>query len=306
MADSFKTAGRAAGEMRCMTKTPDLNAAARFMAETGRVLDQRRFQLFFRGGASTPVRDAVAAYRNPDGGFGNTLEPDLRCPLSQPAPTEMALRLLDEAAAWDAGLVQDACDWLQRNEAVGGGATMVEANVTDWPRAPWWVPEGGRPASLIQTGLIAGVLHSRGETNPWLARATEVMWERIGGLSEPGPYEMFGVLKFLECVPDRARAQRAFDVVGPMLLDRKLVELDPDAPGEVHGVLSFAPNPESMARVLFDAAAVDAHLDKLAAGQQDDGGWTFNWPQWSAAAALDWRGFMTVEALTVLRANDRL
>ncbi len=306
MADSFKTAGLPAAEMVGMTKSPDLNAADRFMAEVGRVLDQRRFQLFFRGGAATPVRDAVAAYRNADGGFGNTLEPDCRCPLSQPAPTEMALRMLDEAAAWDAGLVQDACDWLQRNEAVGGGATGVEATITDWPRAPWWVPEDGRPASLIQTGQIAGVLHSRGVTHPWLTRATEVMWERIGGLSEPAPYEMFGVLKFLECVPDRQRAQRAFDAVGPLILERKLVELDPWASGETHGVLSFAPKPESMARVLFDAATVDAHLDKLAAGQQDDGGWTFNWPQWSTAATLDWRGFMTVDALLVLRANGRL
>jgi hypothetical protein len=306
MADSFKTAGRAAGEMGCMTKTPDLNAAGRFMADTGRVLDQRRFQLFFNGGSAAPVRDAVAAYRNADGGFGNALEPDCRCPLSQPAPTEMALRLLDEAGLWDTELVRDACDWLQRNEAVGGGATMVEATVTDWPRAPWWEPEDGRPASLIQTGLIAGVLLSRGVTHPWLTRATEVMWERIGTLTAPGPYEMFGVLRFLECVPDRDRAQRAFDAVGPLLLDRKLVELDPDAPGETHGVLAFAPRPESMARVLFDGAAVDAHLDHLARGQQDDGGWTFNWPQWSDAAALDWRGFMTVDALTLLRANGRL
>jgi hypothetical protein len=270
------------------------------------VLDQRRFQLFFRGGASTPVRDAVAAYRNPDGGFGNALEPDLRCPLSQTGSTEMALRMLDDAAVWDAGLVQDACDWLQRNEAAGGGATAVEASATDWPHAPWWQPEDGRPASLIQTGQIAGVLHSRGVTNPWLTRATDVMWEQIDVLSEPAPYNMFGVLKFLQCVPDRERAQRAFDAVGPLILERKLVELDPDAPGEVHGVLSFAPKPDSMARVLFDAATVDAHLDKLAAGQQDDGGWTFNWPQWSAAATLDWRGFMTVDALTVLWANGRL
>jgi hypothetical protein len=306
VADSFKTAGPVAGEMSRMKKTPDLNAADRFLAEVGRVLDQRRFQLFFRGGAATPVRDAVAAYRNADGGFGNALEPDLRCPLSQPAPTEMALRTMDEASAWDADLVRDACDWLERNEAVGGGATMVEATVTDWPRAPWWEPEDGRPASLIQTGLIAGALHSRGVTHPWLDRATDVMWERIGELSAPGPYEMFGVLKFLECVPDRDRARQAFGKVGSLLLDLKLVELDPDAPGETHGVLAFAPKPESMARALFDAATIDAHLDKLAAGQQEDGGWTFNWPQWSEAASLDWRGFMTVDALMLLRANGRL
>jgi hypothetical protein len=289
-----------------MTTTPDLSAATQFLAGTGRVLDQRRFQLLFQDGDPAPVRDAVAAYRNPDGGFGNALEPDCRCPFSQPGSTEMALRLLDEADAWDSELVQGACDWLERNEAAGGGATMVEESVLDWPRAPWWVPEEGRPASLTLTGMIAGTLYTRGVSHPWLTRATEVMWERIGELTEPGPYDMFGVLKFLECVPERDRARRAFDVIGPLVLERKLVELDPAAPGEVHGVLSFAPRPDSMARQLFDAATVDAHLDHLARGQQDDGGWTFNWPQWSAAAALDWRGFITVDALTVLRANGRI
>jgi hypothetical protein len=37
-----------------------------------------------------------------------------------------------------------------------------------------------------------------------------------------------------------------------------------------------------------------------------DGGWTFNWPAWSPPAERDWRGFLTVDALRVLRANGRL
>jgi hypothetical protein len=55
-----------------------------------------------------------------------------------------------------------------------------------------------------------------------------------------------------------------------------------------------------------DDATVNAHLDHLAQGQLDDGGWTFNWPAWSPAAERDWRGFLTVDALRVLRANNRL
>jgi hypothetical protein len=53
-------------------------------------------------------------------------------------------------------------------------------------------------------------------------------------------------------------------------------------------------------------ALIEAHLDHLAASQQADGGWTFNWPAWSPAAEREWRGIRTVEALFVLRANDRL
>lgn len=287
-------------------KTPDLHAAAKFLASSGRVLEQRRYDRLFADGDASPVRDAIAAYRNPDGGFGHALEPDCRCPDSQPAAAELAFRILDEADAWDVELVRDACDWLSRNAATQGGATFVEATVEGWAHAPWWVPEEGRPTSLISTGLIAGTLHVRGVVHPWLERATEVMWARIAELTVPSAYEMLGVLKFLDCVPDRDRAQRSFERVGPLLLDCKLVELDPDAPGEVHGPLAFASNPESLARQLFDQVAIEAHLDKLGREQQADGGWTFNWLQWSDSAALDWRGFMTVGALEVLRANGRL
>jgi hypothetical protein len=292
--------------------TPDFNAAAVFVATGARVLDQRRFQRLFEDGPASAVRDAVAAYRNEDGGFGHALEPDCRAPGSQPAATEMALRIMDEADAWDEDLVRGACDWLAAVAPAEGGAAFVEAGPLEgWPHAPWWVPEEGHPASLVATGLITGTLHARGFSHPWLDGATEVMWNRIGKLGADlpagigGGYEMFGVLAFLQQVPDRDRARETFGQVGPLILDREIVALDPEASGEVHGVLAFAPEPDSLARALFDDATVEAHLDHLVRGQRDDGGWTFNWPAWSPYAERDWRGFLTVDNLRLLRANGR-
>src|SRR3954470_11548328 len=92
--------------------TPDLDAAERFLAAHGRVLDRRRFERLFRGGDADPVARAVAAYRNADGGFGHALEPDARGPGSQPATVALALRTLDECDAWDADLVAGALSWL--------------------------------------------------------------------------------------------------------------------------------------------------------------------------------------------------
>lgn len=286
-----------------MKKTPDFDAAAEFMAGHARVLDRRVFQRLFQDGAPGPVRDAVAAYRNDDGGFGHALEPDLRTPASQPAAVEMALRIMDLAGAWDEHLVRAAIDWLVTVAPAEGGATFVLPTLTQGPHAPWWVPGEGNPVSLIQTGEIAGVLYARGFAHPWLAPATEAMWRGIDQLTEPMAYEMFGVLAFLQHVPDRARAEDAVQRIGPLLRD--LVALDPDAPGETHSPLAFAPLPDSIARSLFDEATINAHLDHLAGAQRDDGGWTFNWPSWSPAAEADWRGFLTVDALRVLRANGR-
>ena len=291
-----------------MKKTPDFDKAATFLAGHARVIDRRLFERLFSGPATVTagaVRDAVAGYRNFDGGFGHALEPDCRAAASQPAAVEMALRLMDLADEWDPRLVGDAVDWLVRVAPAEGGAAFVEPTVAEGPHAPWWVPEEGHPASLIQTGQLAAVLYAHGFEHPWLDRATEVMWSRIDAVTSPSGYEMFGVLAFLEHVPDRSRATAAFARIGPLLLSGGLVALDPAAEGEAFSPLDFAPLPSSIARPLFAEDTIEAHLDQLAGAQRDDGGWMFNWPSWSAAAEADWRGFLTVERLRILRANGR-
>jgi hypothetical protein len=286
--------------------TPDVDAAARFLAANARVLDRRRFERLFSDGDARPVRDAVAAFRNSDGGFGHALEPDGRMPASQPPAIAMALVTLDEADAWDEELVAGACNWLAANAPAEGGASFVEPTVAGWPRAPWWEAEEGRPASLYTTGLIAATLYARQVEHRWLDDAAELLWQQIDELDDPGPYAFRGILRFLQHVPDRSRAERAFERVGKLLFERDAVALDPDAEGEVHTPLDFAPKPDSIGRRLFDDATIDAHLERLARGQEADGGWTFNWFAWSPVAASEWRGSRTVDALRTLRDNGRL
>lgn len=284
---------------------PDISAAEQFLAGNARVLERRRFERLFAGGEPGPVRDAVAAYRNPDGGFGHALEPDTRCPDSQPLAADFALQVLLEAGAWDAGLASGLCTWLAARAPAGGGAVFVHSEAEGWPHAPWMVPEEGRPASLISTGLLAGSLHAGRISHPWLEQATRLLWQRIDALTEAGPYDMRALLWFLEHVPGHGRAKAAMARLGPMITGQGLVTLEPGASGEVHTPLDFAPRPGSPARGLFSQQVLDAHLDHLAAAQQDDGGWTFNWAVWSPAAERDWRGHCTVAALALLRANGR-
>jgi hypothetical protein len=284
---------------------PDFDAASAFIAGNARVVDRRRFERLFGDGDAQPVRDAVAAYRTADGGFGHALEPDCRAPGSQSLAVEMALRIMDETDAWDEALVRDACAWLAAVAPAEGGAAFVEPTLAGWPHAPWWVAEEGHPASVICTGLIAATLHARGFSHPWLDRATELTWTLIDALAEPGPYDMRAVFSFLQRVPDRNRARTVFDRVGPLVIERKLVTLDQEETSEAHFPLDFAPEPDSLARELFDEATIKADLDRLAQAQREDGGWTFNWLAWSPAAEREWRGFLTVDALRILRTNGR-
>jgi hypothetical protein len=82
--------------------------------------------------------------------------------------------------------------------------------------------------------------------------------------------------------------------------------VDGGADDEFMRPLDFAPLPGGPARKLFAPDVIEAELDRLAAGQQDDGGWTVDFDSWSPAAALEWRGHRTVNALVLLRADGRL
>ena len=66
----------------------------------------------------------------------------------------------------------------------------------------------------------------------------------------------------------------------------------------------ISPNPDRPLRALIDQDAIARDLDRWAAGQHDDGGWTVDFTSYSPIAALEWRGYVTVRAVTLLRANS--
>jgi hypothetical protein len=285
----------------------DLTRAHDFLERHARLLDRHRFALLFDGGPAEPLVAAIRAYRNDDGGFGHALEPDLRAPGSQPIAALHGLEGLAEAGAFDDPMVDQLCDWLVTVSTPEGGVPFVLHSAEGHARAPWWtIPEGDLPVSMTTTGLIAAALHEHGSTHAWLQGAGACCWALIDGLTYTSAYDVRSALAFLDHAPDRERAEPVLEQVGERLLASGLVAWDPEAEGEVHGPLDFAAWPGRPSRALFTDEQIEPHLDALAAGQQDDGGWTFNWMPWSPAATLDWRGFVTVRALQVLQAHGRL
>jgi hypothetical protein len=285
---------------------PDLLAAERFVYLNARLVDRYRYAFLFHGDPRQRTLAALRAYQNPDGGFGYGLEPDLRVPFSQPLPAWSALEILDEADAFDDPMVGQTCDYLASISTSEGGVPFALPSVMDYPRAPWWQVDEHPAASLLPTAGLAALLHKHGSVHPWLATATDFCWRRIEKLDKTDPYEMRMVLPFLEHVPDRERAAQALARVGPKIFEQALVALDPEAPGEVHTPLNFAPHPDSIARPLFDDVVIGSHLTALAAAQAADGGWHFNWQEWNAATTLEWRAWVTIDALKTLRAYGRL
>jgi hypothetical protein len=277
----------------------DLAAADRFVLREARLLERLRFAWRFGDGSADAVVVALLAYRNDDGGFGNSLESDLRGVASQPVPLERALEILDEVDRFDAELVSGACGWLASASNADGGVPFVLPSVEGGPHAPWWESDGS--SDVNPTAGIAGLLHKRGIEHPWLAKATAYCFEALRELDHVGADDAISVLMLLEHVRDRA----VFAALSERILD-ELVTLDPAAEGYVKSPLAFAPHPHSLARSLFDDATIERHLDALEASQQDDGGWPISWEPPSAAAVSEWRGVVTLKNLIVLEDYGRL
>ena len=279
-----------------------LDAAQTFLVNNARLLERRLFAYLFGGGSKQQVLAALRAYQNENGGFGNALEPDKRTSTSQPIDQEIALRVLHDVG-FDADIAVSVCNFLQTITTAEGGVPFVLPTVRDAPRAPWWNTEtDAPPASINPTASIVGLLHKYAAKHVWLDQATSFCWQQIEQHPLPNEHDVLCVLLFLEHVPDRERAERAFQHVSAQLLARKHVTFDPQASGYVFTPLAYAPSPQSMCRRLFDNATITTHLDALAQKQQEDGGWSISWPAVSPACELEYRGVVTLNALKTLKA----
>jgi hypothetical protein len=285
----------------------DLPAATRFVHTTARLLERHRLGHLLGDAPAEPVVQTLRAYRNPDGGFGNAIEPDMRAPASQPVGAHTAMEILHQVQVHDDELIQGAADWLATVTRDDGGIPFCLPSVLDYPRNPIWQPAD--ESSIIQTAANAAALHTLGVERPWLEGADAFMWRRIEQLDLTtadatigAGYEVRFAILYLNAVPDAARAEAALDALAPGL-DR-FVAGEPG--GDVQTPLDVAPAPGSRARQLFDHANIERNLDALEAGQQTDGGWMFGWDEWNPAATLEWRGVVTVEAVRVLKANGRV
>jgi hypothetical protein len=280
----------------------DTSGAENFVWSAARLVDRHRYSLLFADGPAEPVIDALRGYLNPDGGFGHALEPDLRCPGSQPAPTLYALEILNETGVAGGEIARDARAVIASIAERDGGIPSVLPGFEDYPHAPWFA---SGPGSVLTLALVA-VLHAGGVSDDdWLSRATDWCWRSIETNEQPGGYWLKYACAFLDVVPDAERDRAAIASLA--------TRVDPSAVAPVGGVegealrpLDLSPRPGSRSRGLVSEARVEAHLDAVESEQQEDGGWMFDWLAWSPAQTTDWRGTVTIRALTWLRDNGRL
>ncbi|MFI6498969.1 hypothetical protein [Nonomuraea typhae] len=290
--------------------TVNLTAAAEFMATHARVLDRRRFDVLLGSGDAAGALSALDAYRNPDGGYGWGLEPDLRSPESQPGAALHAFQVFEEIAPESSRHAESLAGWLASVTLPDGGLPFSLPLSVRAGTAPWWSGDDHTTSSLQITAVTAAAAHRVASLagHPWLARATRYCLDAIAALEErPHAYVLSFAVHFLDAVHAAEPEARALlKRLAAFIPESGEIRVEGGTAGEKLTPLDFAPYPGRPARALFTPEQIAADLDRLAAGQREDGGWTVEYATISPAGSLDWRGVVTVGAVTVLQRNGRL
>lgn len=306
--------------------TPEAFARARaFLLERGRPLEAARFRHTFEGGGAADVLEALATYRNPDGGFGRALEPDVRAPQSSVLATSTALEVLhDLGVPGSDELLGGAVMWLRENLHVTLGGSVwpfLPPAAQAHPHAPWWSqaePEAfavafGQFRVNPRAGIVAR-LWRWPELLPegLLAQLTLETRDAVLAGLEPGDVNGHGVAALFAQTPEVPALHRepVLDYLDDVLPDR--VARTPQE-FAAYGInpLMVAPTPSSpLARPL--EAPLAAALAHLLTSQRGDGSWGPNWdwdgtfPDIWTQAEAEWRSVRTWEALRELQAWGRI
>ncbi|MBN1581840.1 MAG: hypothetical protein JXA89_14135 [Anaerolineae bacterium] len=204
-----------------------LMRAQAFMLTHARLLERRLFEVQFAHAKPAAVDRAVRAYQNADGGLGHALEPDLRCPESQPLFIEVGLAALHEAGCHDLDLARSACSFLQSVSNEAGLVPPFLESALASPHAPHWSSSAIVP-DLNPTAGVCGLLHDQGVEHPWPSLATETCCNLL--LRDP-PLEahtLIGAARLADHLPDRALAKRLHDAIAASL--PRTMPPGPDAP----------------------------------------------------------------------------
>jgi hypothetical protein len=285
----------------------NVDAAIEFMVGHARLLDRRRLDHLLGRAGADGVLAALDAYRNPDGGYGWALEPDLRSPESQPAAAMHALDVFAEVAPTAAQCVA-LCDWLDSVSLPDGGIPFALPLEDPAGSARWWLEPDGSTSSLQMTTQVVANAHRVAARNPdvdrhpWLSRATAWCLHAVDRFDrQPHAYELLFTLRFLDAIGDRGLVTgETLERVRRWIPDDGVVAVAGGAEGEVLRPLDLAPRATGLVRELLREDLIAADLERLAAAQEPDGGWTVTFVSATPIASLEWRGDATVRAFSVL------
>lgn len=298
-----------------------LEQARAYIAGQARPLERALDAHFFGVGTVDAVLAELAAFQNPDGGFGHGLEPDLQTPASSALATSIAFQILRELQVPETHpMVRAGIRYLLNTyDAEEKRWSIIPAGAEEAPHAPWWNYDDDLANRFGQylanpRAEILGYLHDYAGLVPpeMIDLLHRSVLDHLDTL--PDEMEMHDLLCYRRLMetprlpePDRAKIQEKLR----RAVDRVVVRDESQLAEYGLEPLAVAPSPVSPFAPLL-RKEIDMNLDNLIEHQQEDGSWapTWSWgsdfPEAWPAAEQAWKGVLTVSALRRLEAFDRL
>jgi hypothetical protein len=267
--------------MKPILSDEELEKAGEFVFQRGRLLERQLYAYLFQDGTLEACVKALLAYQNPDGGFGNGIEPDLLCPDSSAIGAETAMVTLDLLDWHEGEIVTRLVSWIEANQDERGVIPHPQGRMLDYPHQPWW-ENADDLRVLTLAGLLrkwdvdAPALYARAQSY-YLTCAFPAKWEVYN-------YPIYVYLK--HCGQDGEDEKRMSDAVAklPAFLEEGADLFPLYSRYWYHAADAF---PEDVLR---------REAQRFAGALQEDGGLTTPYPDlpW-------WRPIFTLDGLIVLR-----
>jgi hypothetical protein len=138
-----------------------LAQAGNYVFQHGRLLERQIYAYLFQNGSCEACLKALLAYQNPDGGFGNGIEPDLLCPETTAIGAETAMVILDMLGWYEDEIVAPLVKWIAANQDERGVISHPPKSLLDYPHQSWW--ENADDSRIL---TLAGLLRKWGVDAP--------------------------------------------------------------------------------------------------------------------------------------------
>jgi len=285
---------------------PILENGSNFIWKNARLLERAIFEYYFLDGSPDRILSILRIYQNPDGGFGDAIEPDLRAVDSQPLFVEFAFRTLYDCQLRDVDMAYRACDFISHYSDLTKGIPTLLPSSQTFPRADHMLHSGWLEPTMDRLVGLVGMLNWQGIQHPWLPTAVEACLQHLVSAKYDDSHTILTAFCLVESVSKLKPVDHLFDKLAQDLLKANYFCLE--VPIKTYGLtpLNFAPTPTSYCRRIFTDAQINAHLDELITQQQPDGGWPIFWNPPSEMARCEWRAQWTLHALVTLHAYGRI
>lgn len=294
--------------------------AKSFILNRGRPLERALCRHHFGGEPKEQVLLELEKFQNPDGGFGNALEPDLGAPESSALCTTFALDILSDLDfSSRETMIEKSVDYLLRTyDEEKRVWKIIPETAGESPHAPWWNQNGlekkfGNFIENPRVKICGYLFHYRELTQKDFR---DGMLNRVFTYMESGEDKTFG--DTLKCylglwqsgnLPDdaRVRLKQKLERMIPASVETDSSKWEEYCLKPVGAVKS----PGSPFLHLIDQA-LEENLDYETRKQGRDGSWKPFWswgdayPEDWQAAKQEWSAILTLDMLKILEAFRRI